>query len=153
MFRNRSKSVNLELLHEEFELNYRRLNRIMGKTDEVGYSTSYILDEIFDGAVSLYVIEVTKYTSLVRISAPKLGPTWLADIDLKVRVYRDAKMAEETARAVLTARDLTGRMPLHLAAQNCAAQTCEALLEMMGGGGASPESAGTSLERVETSRA
>ena len=94
MFRNRSKSVNLELLHEEFELNYRRLNRIMGKTDEVGHSTSYILDEISDGAVSLYVIEVTKYTSLVRISAPKLGPAWLADIDLKVRVYRDAKMAE-----------------------------------------------------------
>ena len=94
MFRNRSKRVNLELLHEEFELNYRRLNRIMGKTDEVGYSTSYILDEISDGAVSLYVIEVTKYTSLVRISAPKLGPSWLADIDLKVRVYRDAKMAE-----------------------------------------------------------
>ena len=94
MFRNRSKSVNLELLHEEFELNYRRLNRIMGKTDEVGYSTSYILDEISDRAVSLYVIEVTKYTSLVRISAPKLGPAWLADIDLKVRVYRDAKMAE-----------------------------------------------------------
>ena len=94
MFRNRSKSVNLELLHEEFELNYRRLNRIMGKTDEVGYSTSYILDEISDGAVSLCVIEVTKYTSLVRISAPKLGPAWLADNDLKVRVYRDAKMAE-----------------------------------------------------------
>ena len=94
MFSNRSKSVNLELLHEEFELNYRRLNRIMGKTDEVGYSASYILDEISDGAVSLYVIEVTKYTSLVRISAPKLGPAWLSDIDLKVRVYRDAKMAE-----------------------------------------------------------
>ena len=94
MFSNRSKSVNLELLHEEFELNYRRLNRIMGKTDEVGYSTSYILDEISDGAVSLYVIEVTKYTSLVRISAPKFGPAWLSDIDLKVRVYRDAKMAE-----------------------------------------------------------
>ena len=84
MFSSRSKSVNLELLHEEFELNYRRLNRIMGKTDEVGYSTSYILDEISDGAVSLYVTEVTKYTSLVRISAPKFGPAWLSDIDLKV---------------------------------------------------------------------
>ncbi len=94
MFRNRNKAVNLELLHEEFELNYKRLSRIMGKTDEVGYSTTYVVDEFSNGRVSLNVIEVTKYTSLVRITAPSSCPAWLTDIDLKVRVYHDAKMAE-----------------------------------------------------------
>ncbi len=94
MFGNRNKSVNLELLHKEFEFNYRRLIRIMGKTDEVGYSTSYLVEEFSDGGVSLHVIEVTKYTSLVRIRAPNSRPAWLTDIDLKVRIYHDAKMAE-----------------------------------------------------------
>ena len=94
MLGNRNKSVNLGLLHEECERNYKRLRRIMRKTDEVGYSTSYLVDEFSEGGVSLKVIEVTKYTSLVRITAPSSCPAWLTDIDLKVRVYHDAKMAE-----------------------------------------------------------
>ena len=58
---NRNKSVNLGLLHEECERNYKRLRRIMGKIDEVGYSTSYLVDEFSEGGVSLKVIEVAKY--------------------------------------------------------------------------------------------
>lgn len=42
----------------------------------------------------LRVIEVTKYTYLLNIVADGSRPEWLPEIDIKVRVYQDAKMAE-----------------------------------------------------------
>jgi|TARA_B110000240_G_scaffold168893_1_gene191573 hypothetical protein len=40
------------------------------------------------------IIEVTKYTSTLLITADRSGPSWLSEIEIKVRIYRDAQMAE-----------------------------------------------------------
>ncbi|MGB0668873.1 MAG: DUF1249 domain-containing protein, partial [Porticoccaceae bacterium] len=36
----------------------------------------------------------TRYTSTLLITADRAGPRWLPKIEIKVRVYRDARMAE-----------------------------------------------------------
>ena len=94
MFEGKKKIRNLALLHEECELNYRRLHRVMPRTDEVGYSASLFDEKVLSGSVKLSVHEVTRYTSLVHIVATHSGADWLKNIELKVRVYHDAKMAE-----------------------------------------------------------
>ena len=66
----------------------------MDKTDEVGYSASLFDEEAQIGSIKFSVQEVTRYTSLVHILAAHSGADWLKNIDLKVRVYHDAKMAE-----------------------------------------------------------
>ena len=84
----RKKTHDLALLHEECELNYRRLLRVLPKTGQVGSSACLFADPGDQGSVELRVVEVTRYTSLVQISAARSGPIWLDDIDIKVRLYR-----------------------------------------------------------------
>ncbi|MDE0841334.1 MAG: DUF1249 domain-containing protein [Porticoccaceae bacterium] len=88
------KSHDLALLHEECELNYRRLLRVLLKPRQVDSAAWLFAAEGAEGSVELRVVEVTRYTSLVQISAAQSGPVWLDDIDIKVRVYRDAQMVE-----------------------------------------------------------
>ena len=40
------------------------------------------------------VIEVTKFTVTISVALQNAAPKWVPDIDLKVRAYHDAKMAE-----------------------------------------------------------
>lgn len=44
--------------------------------------------------VFLRVAEVTQYTSVLVIASEKSSPDWLPRIEVKVRVYHDARMAE-----------------------------------------------------------
>ena len=90
----RKKTHDLALLHEECELNYRRLLRVLPKTRQVGSIAWLFAGPGDQGSVELRVVEVTRYTSLVQISAARSGPIWLDDIDIKVRLYRDAQMVE-----------------------------------------------------------
>ena len=104
VFETRRQQHDLAGLHEECELNYRRLHRIMpdslslGATLALGYGSS---NEDTSGdqnsrrsGIQLQVIEVTKYTSTLLVTAERAGPLWLPEIEVKVRVYRDAQMAE-----------------------------------------------------------
>ena len=104
VFKTRRQQHDLAGLHEECELNYRRLHRIMpdslslGATLALGYGSS---NENTSGdqnsrrsGIQLQVIQVTKYTSTLLVTAERAGPLWLPEIEVKVRVYRDAQMAE-----------------------------------------------------------
>ena len=90
----RKKTHDLALLHEECELNYRRLLRVLPNSTQVGFSARLSADRGDQFGVDLRVVEVTRYTSLVYVSAARSGLVWLDDIDIKVRLYRDAQMAE-----------------------------------------------------------
>ena len=103
VFETRRQQHDLAGLHEECELNYRRLHRIMpdslslGASLALGYGSS---NEDTSGdqnsrrsGIQLQVIEVTKYTSTLLVTAERAGPLWLPEIEVKVRVYRDAQMA------------------------------------------------------------
>lgn len=45
-------------------------------------------------AVNFAVTEVTKFTTTVSVNMENAAPQWVPEIDLKVRAYHDAKMAE-----------------------------------------------------------
>jgi uncharacterized protein len=47
-----------------------------------------------NAGLSIEVIEVTRYTSTLNIKADQAGPHWMPQIEIKARVYRDAKMLE-----------------------------------------------------------
>ena len=47
-----------------------------------------------NSGMRLTVVEVTKYTYLLTIVADGSRPRWLPEIEVKVRVYHDARMAE-----------------------------------------------------------
>jgi uncharacterized protein YqiB (DUF1249 family) len=47
-----------------------------------------------NAGLSIEVIEVTRYTSTLNIKADRAGPHWMPQIEIKARVYRDAKMLE-----------------------------------------------------------
>ena len=64
--------------------------------DDVQVGSSIRVD-FADGPSSgmrLTVAEVTKYTYLLTIVADSSRPRWLPEIEIKVRIYHDARMAE-----------------------------------------------------------
>ena len=94
VFETRRRQLDLMRLHEECERNYRRLKRVVPDSKRLGVATKIQYQDQPSSGILLEVIEVTKYTSTVLIVADKAGPQWLPEIEIKVREYRDARMAE-----------------------------------------------------------
>ncbi len=86
------QELNLARLHRECELNYSRLMRLIAGSEALGSCFS-IQDRQYSD-VEFKVIEVAKFTSALSIVMGSAGPQWLPNVELKVRVYHDAKMAE-----------------------------------------------------------
>lgn len=94
VFETRRRQRDLMRLHDECEHNYRRLQQIMPDSKILGAVIRLHYQDKPLSGILLEVIEVTKYTSTVLIVADKAGPQWLPEIEIKVRLYRDARMAE-----------------------------------------------------------
>jgi uncharacterized protein YqiB (DUF1249 family) len=94
VFEIRRRQRDLKRLHDECELNYQRLQQIMPDAMILGASIRVLYRDKPLSGMRLEVIEVTKYTSMVLIVADRAGPQWLPEIELKARMYRDARMAE-----------------------------------------------------------
>lgn len=94
VFEIRRRQRDLKRLHDECELNYQRLQQIMPDAMILGASIRVLYRDKPLSGMRLEVIEVTKYTSTVMIVADRAGPQWLPEIELKARMYRDARMAE-----------------------------------------------------------
>ena len=71
-----------------------RLLRLMPNPVEVGTSIRVDFADGPNSGMLLTVVEVTKYTYLLTIVADGSRPRWLPEIEVKVRVYHDARMAE-----------------------------------------------------------
>ena len=66
----------------------------MPDSKRLGVATKIQYQDQPSSGILLEVIEVTKYTSTLLIVADRAGPQWLPKIEIKVREYRDARMAE-----------------------------------------------------------
>jgi uncharacterized protein YqiB (DUF1249 family) len=94
LYERRKRQQDLARLHEECELNYQRLHRIIPHSSTLNARFSLQYDDRPSSGIKIQVIEVTKYTSTLLMIADGAGPQWLPEIEIKVRVYRDARMAE-----------------------------------------------------------
>ncbi|MDA9091114.1 DUF1249 domain-containing protein [Porticoccaceae bacterium] len=94
VFETRKRNLDLMRLHEECERNYQRLQLAMPDSRILGASTRLHYRDQPQNGMRVEIIEVTKYTSTLLIVADNTGPEWLPEIEIKVRVYRDARMAE-----------------------------------------------------------
>tara|TARA_A100001015_G_scaffold302378_1_gene390506 strand:+ start:289 stop:738 length:450 start_codon:yes stop_codon:yes gene_type:complete len=94
VYQLRKKKHDLAMLHEECELNFRRLHRLLPNIRKIGEEIGFSPFDGHPGSFELRVIEVTRYTSLVRALSLQRTPQWVADIDILIRVYKDVQMAE-----------------------------------------------------------
>lgn len=92
LINERRHQLDLASLHRECEHNYRRIMRLVESCQQL--DAQYSIPCYQNAVAQLTVIEVTKFTSTLSIVLEKAGPQWLPNIDLKVRIYRDAQMAE-----------------------------------------------------------
>lgn len=88
----RTAQLNLASLHRECERNYVRLMSLFAGKNNLG--SSFTAHDSQRRAVIFTVIEVTKFTTTVSVALDNIAPEWVPEIDLKVRAYHDAKMAE-----------------------------------------------------------
>jgi uncharacterized protein YqiB (DUF1249 family) len=93
-FQKDKHHLDLARLHKECEHNYRRFLKVPIDTCQMGASVEVMVGKNASSLVYLEVTEVTKYTSTLSMSAKGLGPQWLPPINIKARIYRDAKMVE-----------------------------------------------------------
>tara|TARA_B110001452_G_scaffold77835_1_gene63388 strand:+ start:74 stop:514 length:441 start_codon:yes stop_codon:yes gene_type:complete len=94
VFKARKQQLDLTRLHEECERNFRRLQRVIPESKTLGATTRFYYEGQSSSGMIVEIIEVTKYTSTLLIIADRAGPRWLTEIEIKVRIYRDAQMAE-----------------------------------------------------------
>ena len=86
------QNFSLACLHRECELNYGRLERL---TDEdLCLGARFQVKNAQTSMLDFKVIELTKFTTTLFIKIQSNNPKWLPSIELKARIYRDAKMAE-----------------------------------------------------------
>ncbi len=71
-----------------------RLLRLMPDKIQVGSSIRVDFAGGPSSGMHLTVTEITKYTYLLSIVADGSRPRWLPEIEIKVRIYHDARMAE-----------------------------------------------------------
>lgn len=93
-FELRKHQLNLAKLHDECERNYYRLSKIPFNSNSLGESISLRCLHENDSIVKIEVVDVAKYTSTLFIVADFPGPNWMPKVEIKARVYRDAKMIE-----------------------------------------------------------
>lgn len=93
-FESRRQQLDLVRLHTECEHNYRRLYQLFPDSDLADAQVAIQYRDKLGAGMALRVLDVAKYTSTVQIIADRAGPMWLPEIAIKVRIYRDAQMAE-----------------------------------------------------------
>ena len=86
------QNFSLACLHRECELNYNRLSRLTEKNLCLG--SSFQIKNLHHSILDFKVIELAKFTTTLFIRVESNSPKWLPNIELKARIYRDAKMAE-----------------------------------------------------------
>lgn len=87
--------VDLQAMQSVCELNYARLNRLISQLSSM--SDTYCIEVgtlHHQRQITFTALEQTKYTTLLDISQCDLALSWLPPATFRVRVYRDAKMAE-----------------------------------------------------------
>lgn len=94
VFENRKRHLDLTGLHDECERNYRRLQKISIDSSQIGSTAMLYYRERSKAGLSIEVTEVAKYTSTLNIVTEQAGPYWMPKIEVKARLYRDAKMVE-----------------------------------------------------------
>lgn len=93
-FELRKQRLDLSRLHDECERNYQRLQKVPFDSAKMGSLAHLNFPQKPNAGLSIEVIEVTRYTSTLTIKADQAGPHWMPQIEIKARVYRDAKMLE-----------------------------------------------------------
>lgn len=93
-FELRKQRLDLSRLHDECERNYQRLQKVSFDSAKMGSLAHLNFPQKPNAGLSIEVIEVTRYTSTLNIKADQAGPHWMPQIEIKARVYRDAKMLE-----------------------------------------------------------
>ena len=93
-FELRKQRLDLSRLHDECERNYQRLQKVSLDSAKMGSLAHLNFPQKPNAGLSIEVIEVTRYTSTLNIRADQAGPHWMPQIEIKARVYRDAKMLE-----------------------------------------------------------
>ena len=79
-------------VHRECELNYDRLTQLIADNGQL--YRCFTVQNNQSASIKFKIIEVTKFTTTLFIAVSGVGPNWLPNIDIKVRTYHDAKMAE-----------------------------------------------------------
>lgn len=85
--------VDLPTFHADCDANYLRLRKLLPELA----SRQRWRYRMPQGALELSVLERSRYTTEVCLSAEATGPRWLAPPQLTVRLYHDARMAEVVA--------------------------------------------------------
>jgi len=93
-FELRKQRLDLSRLHDECERNYQRLQKVSLDSAKMGSLAHLNFPQKPNAGLSIEVIEVSRYTSTLNIKADQAGPQWMPQIEIKARVYRDAKMLE-----------------------------------------------------------
>ena len=85
------QNFNLACLHKECELNYSRIVRLVGVHPDMGSSFTVPNSQ---SKIQFEIIDSTKFTITLAIKIIADTPQWLPSIEMKVRIYSDARMAE-----------------------------------------------------------
>ena len=93
-FELRKQRLDLSRLHDECERNYQRLQKVSLDSAKMGSLAHLNFPQKPNAGLSTEVIDVSRYSSTLNIKADQAGPQWMPQIEIKARVYRDAKMLE-----------------------------------------------------------
>lgn len=85
------QNFNLACLHKECELNYSRITRLIGVNPDLGL---FCMTQNSQSEIQFEVTDTARFTTTLTIKIVSEIPKWLPSIDMQVRVYRDARMAE-----------------------------------------------------------
>lgn len=86
------QNFNLACLHKECELNYSRITRLIGVNPDLG--SLFCMTQNSQSEIQFEVTDTARFTTTLTIKIVSEIPKWLPSIDMQVRVYRDARMAE-----------------------------------------------------------
>ena len=86
------QNFSLACLHRECELNYSRFARLI--EDDLYLGSSFQVENAYQSKIDFEVIDLAKFTTTLLVKIQSNSPKWLPSIELKARIYRDAKMAE-----------------------------------------------------------
>ena len=86
------QNFSLACLHRECELNYNRLARLT--EGDLCQGDIFQIQNARQSKINFEVIELAKFTTTLFVKIESNSPQWLPSIELKARIYRDAKMAE-----------------------------------------------------------
>ena len=86
------QNFSLACLHKECELNFSRIARLIGVHPDMG--NSFCVAKNNHSKIQFEVIDSARFTTTLAIKIIADTPHWLPSIEMKVRIYRDARMAE-----------------------------------------------------------